>query len=134
MTYLFVFSNQMTSADGTTFIIAYQYANEGEGDDLSENPAKELVNQPTQSTPIANDEQSTKQAPVGNLGADVDRDFLRNFLSGRECLPGGTGWWRYEICYGKHVIQFHVNSSKELLMVLRVFFCRKKDNIVLRFY
>lgn len=106
----------MTSADGTTFIIAYQYANEGEGDDLKENPVKELIDQVTQSTPING--EPTRQAPVGNLGADVDREFLRNFLSGRECLPGGTGWWRYEICYGKHVIQYHEEGQHRTSILL----------------
>merc|ERR1719410_2615909 len=23
------------------------------------------------------------------------------------CLRGGTGWWKYEFCYGKHVLQYH---------------------------
>ena len=33
----------------------------------------------------------------------------------QHCLPfslifsfrGGTGWWKYEFCYGKHVLQYH---------------------------
>jgi hypothetical protein len=102
----------MTSADGTTFIIAYQYANDGDLDELAETAARELTNKITQATPIEqagiNTDEVVRQPPLGNLGTDVDREFLEGFLSGRECLPGGTGWWRYEICYGKHVIQFHV--------------------------
>jgi endoplasmic reticulum lectin 1 len=103
----------MTSADGTTFIIAYQYANDGDLDELTEAAARELTNKITQASPVEQPEEvghQTQQPPLGNLGADVDREFLEGFLSGRECLPGGTGWWRYEICYGKHVIQFHVNK------------------------
>ena len=109
----------MTSADGTTFIIAYQYANEADLEDVNEAVAGELTNQVTQASPIEQSEgnvrqqQQQQQAPLGNLGADVDREFLEGFLSGRECLPGGSGWWRYEICYGKHVIQLHVNRKKE---------------------
>jgi hypothetical protein len=104
----------MTSADGTTFIIAYQYANDDDLDELTEAAARELTNKVTQATPPVeqtgrNNEEVVRQQPLGNLGTDVDREFLEGFLSGRECLPGGTGWWRYEICYGKHVIQFHVN-------------------------
>jgi hypothetical protein len=104
----------MTSPDGTTFIIAYQYANEGDLDELADAAARELTNQVTQGTPVQqtgiNNDEVVRQQPLGNLGADVDREFLEGFLSGRECLPGGTGWWKYEICYGKHVIQFHVND------------------------
>ena len=111
----------MTSADGTTFIIAYQYANDGDLDELTEAAARELANKAAQENPtehfVAPSEQTVRQtspqqqqAPLGNLGSDVDREFLEGFLSGRECLPGGTGWWRYEICYGKHVIQFHVRN------------------------
>ncbi len=37
-------------------------------------------------------------------------DFLNGFLSGQDCLIGGSGWWKYEICYGKHVTQFHVKN------------------------
>jgi hypothetical protein len=107
----------MTSADGTTFIIAYQYANDGDADELAEAAARELTNKVTQSSPVEeNVRQQHQQQPLGNLGSDVDREFLQGFLSGRECLPGGTGWWRYEICYGKHVIQFHVNSLIRFLI------------------
>lgn len=105
----------MTSADGTTFIIAYQYANDGDIDELTEAVARDLTNKVTQSTPVeptgTNNNEATRQQPLGNLGADVDREFLEGFLFGRECLPGGSGWWRYEICYGKHVIQFHVKKN-----------------------
>ncbi len=104
----------MTSADGTTFIIAYQYANDGDLDELTEATARELTNKVTQASPIEqpaiNKDEVVRQQPLGNLGTDVDRDFLEGFLSGRECLPGGTGWWKYEICYGKHVIQYHVKD------------------------
>ena len=102
----------MTSADGTTFIIAYQYANDGDLDELSNAVTREFTNKVTQTSPVEQPEEvgHLQQPPLGNLGADVDREFLEGFLSGRECLPGGTGWWRYEICYGKHVIQFHVRK------------------------
>ena len=37
----------MTSADGTTFIIAYQYANDGDLDELTEAATHELTNKIT---------------------------------------------------------------------------------------
>ena len=107
----------MTSADGTTFIIAYQYANDEELDGSNEIPTRDSTNKVTEATLTEqsqiNNDKITQPEPLGNLGIDVDREFLENFLSGRECLPGGTGWWKYEICYGKHVIQFHVRKRKE---------------------
>jgi endoplasmic reticulum lectin 1 len=115
----------MTSADGTTFIIAYQYANDGDLDELAEAAARELTSKVTQASPVEQPEevghqqqQQQQQPPLGNLGADVDREFLEGFLSGRECLPGGTGWWRYEICYGKHVIQFHEEGQHRTSILL----------------
>ena len=114
----------MTSADGTTFIIAYQYANDGDLDEVAEAAARELTNKVTQTPPVEQNvrQQQQQQPPLGNLGTDVDREFLEGFLSGRECLPGGSGWWRYEICYGKHVIQFHVKYFFEFLLKSNLFF------------
>ncbi|XP_063240269.1 endoplasmic reticulum lectin 1 [Bacillus rossius redtenbacheri] len=30
-----------------------------------------------------------------------------SFLSGKDCLQGGSGWWKYEFCHGDKVEQFH---------------------------
>ncbi|CAF5034190.1 unnamed protein product, partial [Rotaria socialis] len=65
-----------------------------------------------------NNNQAARQEPLGNLGVDVDREFLQNFLSGKECLPGGTGWWKYEICYGRHVIQYHEEGQHRVSILL----------------
>ncbi|EDO42882.1 predicted protein, partial [Nematostella vectensis] len=40
-----------------------------------------------------------------------DEQLTRDFLRGDYCLQGGTGWWKYELCYGKRVIQFHVDQD-----------------------
>lgn len=37
----------------------------------------------------------------------TDKALMKDFLNGAFCLFGGTGWWKYEFCYGKHVIQYH---------------------------
>ena len=29
-----------------------------------------------------------------------DPQIVRDFLMGDHCLYGGTGWWKYEFCYG----------------------------------
>lgn len=39
--------------------------------------------------------------------------FLIYFFSylGRNCLHGGSGWWKYEFCYGKSVEQYHIEKD-----------------------
>ena len=37
----------------------------------------------------------------------VDPQVVQEFLLGQFCLYGGTGWWKYEFCYGKKVDQYH---------------------------
>lgn len=32
---------------------------------------------------------------------------VQSFLSGKNCLHGGNGWWKYEFCYGRSVVQYH---------------------------
>ncbi|XP_076174151.1 endoplasmic reticulum lectin 1 isoform X2 [Ptiloglossa arizonensis] len=36
---------------------------------------------------------------------------IKNFLSGKNCLHGGNGWWKYEFCYGRSVVQYHVERD-----------------------
>jgi len=44
--------------------------------------------------------------PRAVLDAETQK-ILHSFLQGEYCLRGGTGWWKYEFCYGKHVLQYH---------------------------
>jgi len=87
----------MTSADGTTFIISYEYVDEADLKQFTNNQNPT----PTNQVPPSEPEQM--------LSEENDSEFLKGFLSGQECLTGGTGWWKYELCYGKQVTQFHVN-------------------------
>ena len=32
-------------------------------------------------------------------------------ISGKSCLHGGSGWWKYEFCYGKTVGQYHIEKD-----------------------
>jgi len=41
----------------------------------------------------------------------MDVEIVKQFLKGEHCLVGGSGWWKYEFCYGKKVDQFHVEDS-----------------------
>ncbi|XP_033224495.1 endoplasmic reticulum lectin 1 isoform X2 [Belonocnema kinseyi] len=36
---------------------------------------------------------------------------VESFLSGRNCLNGGNGWWKYEFCYGRSVSQYHTEKD-----------------------
>ncbi|XP_024884104.1 endoplasmic reticulum lectin 1 isoform X2 [Temnothorax curvispinosus] len=36
---------------------------------------------------------------------------VQNFLSGKNCLNGGNGWWKYEFCYGRSVVQYHIERD-----------------------
>lgn len=46
------------------------------------------------------------------ISKQTDNALLKEFLSGDFCLKGGSGWWKYEYCYGRHVRQYH--DDKEL--------------------
>ncbi|CAH3876675.1 unnamed protein product [Pieris brassicae] len=62
----------------------------------------------------------SEEAEVGQsqIGEEVpapitDDSPVRAFLNGENCLNGGTGWWKYEFCYGRHVVQYHVDRAGE---------------------
>lgn len=56
---------------------------------------------------IFEQETSTKPPPE----TPVDTSPVESFLSGKNCLNGGTGWWKYEFCYGKTVEQYHIDKD-----------------------
>ncbi|XP_061394457.1 endoplasmic reticulum lectin 1 [Musca vetustissima] len=43
---------------------------------------------------------------------------LLEFVKGKKCLTGGTGWWKYEFCYGNYVRQFHKDKKSETELFL----------------
>ena len=53
-------------------------------------------------------ERSKPFPPLTSIADDISQ--VQNFLEGKNCLTGGTGWWKYEFCYGKYVRQFHVDK------------------------
>ncbi|XP_045495294.1 endoplasmic reticulum lectin 1 isoform X1 [Colias croceus] len=56
--------------------------------------------------------QLGKTTPLIDKPAPITDDSpVRAFLNGENCLDGGTGWWKYEFCYGRHVTQYHVDRS-----------------------
>jgi len=48
----------------------------------------------------------------------ADRQPVEDFLSGKNCLSGGSGWWKYELCYGRYVRQYHIDRNGEQSIVL----------------
>jgi endoplasmic reticulum lectin 1 len=102
-------SLQMTSADGTTLIISYDYVKDRDVNELAKTINYELSQEATPSPPSPSPANTDPAAAA--VAVVSDRQFLEEFFSGRHCLTSGSGWWRFEICYGKHVIQFHVNNS-----------------------
>lgn len=62
---------------------------------------------PNEEVTINKDEnwpEQTQRQPVKPL---IDPHVVQEFLLGQHCLYGGSGWWKYEFCYGQKVDQYH---------------------------
>ena len=55
-----------------------------------------------------------------------DGSINRKFLKGEYCLIGGSGWWQYEFCHGRHVLQFHEEHGKPKTIIKLGFWNREK--------
>ncbi|XP_065176120.1 endoplasmic reticulum lectin 1-like [Sycon ciliatum] len=76
----------------------------------------------------ANDEMSASAAASGRPRTPAhpeaplspDKSMINQFLNGDFCLDGGSGWWMYEFCFGKQVLQYHrePNSKKRVEILL----------------
>lgn len=67
--------------------------------------------------------------PLSSLNDDITQ--VKNFLEGKNCLTGGTGWWKYEFCYGKYVRQFHVDKyGSKSSIILGVFDEKSHKNFI----
>lgn len=47
-------------------------------------------------------------------------------LLGKNCLNGGTGWWKYEFCYGKSVEQYHMEKDGTKTSINLGYFIKSK--------
>ncbi|ALC39404.1 CG6766 [Drosophila busckii] len=62
------------------------------------------------------------RTPSGAAPTSInDLTPIKEFISGKNCLTGGTGWWKYEFCYGRHVRQFHKEKNNEVELFLGYF-------------
>ncbi|PIC54852.1 hypothetical protein B9Z55_003934 [Caenorhabditis nigoni] len=48
----------------------------------------------------------------------VVQHTVNRILTGEDCIIAGTGWWKYEFCYGKHVIQYHEDANGQRSEIL----------------
>ena len=76
--------------------------------------AQESVNQPAKADPVdgVSGPRQTIPSPV------FDPKLVEDFLAGDYCLHGGTGWWRYEFCYGKRAEQYHEEKDGTRTVIL----------------
>uniref|UniRef100_X1Z2S6 Endoplasmic reticulum lectin 1 n=1 Tax=Capitella teleta TaxID=283909 RepID=X1Z2S6_CAPTE len=43
---------------------------------------------------------------------------IKAFFNGEQCIQGGTGWWKHEVCYGKRAIQYHEEGNKRTATIV----------------
>lgn len=62
--------------------------------------------------PLAVGGQAQVTVGTTHISRLTDEQLIKEFLSGSYCLHGGVGWWKYELCYGKHVHQYHEDKEQ----------------------
>lgn len=58
-------------------------------------------------------QQPQQKSPQQQLPDIAYKNILHSFLSGEQCISGGSGWWKHEICYKRFVKQFHQGQGEE---------------------
>lgn len=58
----------------------------------------------------------------------IDETINTKFLKGVYCLIGGSGWWQYEFCNGRHVIQFHEEYGQPKTLIKLGFWNEQKHH------
>ncbi|XP_058826266.1 endoplasmic reticulum lectin 1 isoform X2 [Topomyia yanbarensis] len=66
---------------------------------------------PNENGPGEEDNNNLMDGFVKKIRKNKELKPLLEFLDGSYCLTGGSGWWKFELCYGKHVRQFHDDTS-----------------------
>ncbi|XP_057304482.1 endoplasmic reticulum lectin 1-like isoform X1 [Hydractinia symbiolongicarpus] len=81
-------------------------------------PAKVVAQNQESKLPIFIPPQQPKQQQILRATqAAVDETLNIQFLKGDYCLVGGSGWWKYEFCNGKHISQFHVEQNLKKIVI-----------------
>jgi endoplasmic reticulum lectin 1 len=120
---------KMTNRQGETIIVHYKTIddnNDQDTDDETLNPrdlnfqfiqTEQQMQQPQQQQ--QSQELTTNQPQPHTIGDEAQKEMINAFLSGSECLTGGgAGWWKYEVCLFKHVIQFHQDDKTKKRTVI----------------
>lgn len=69
--------------------------------------------------PVSESKKETSKSE--KLPVPSSSKLVKDFLSGDYCLFGGSGWWKFEFCYGKKVEQYHEEKdSKKTIISLGV--------------
>ncbi|CAB3407131.1 unnamed protein product [Caenorhabditis bovis] len=103
-------------------------------DDGTKDTADEEVEEPETIDEMEYEEIQKNEGPevqfkLGGKKRFVGKDTLANnpsvvqhtvnsLLTGEDCLTGGTGFWQYEFCFGKHVVQYHEDAKGHRISVL----------------
>ncbi|CAL4065075.1 unnamed protein product, partial [Meganyctiphanes norvegica] len=103
------------------------------GGDTSTGSVKLKVLQDNQDKVVVDDEEgeaaddttpeATPSAPKVKLNLfppqpSIDQKLVEDFLNGDYCLHGGSGWWKYEFCYGRKVEQYHEGKDGSRTVIL----------------
>lgn len=67
--------------------------------------------------PIDEKQTTAEAAPKPPTQQITDTSPVESFLSGENCLQGGSGWWKYEFCYGRNVDQYHVEKDGSRVVI-----------------
>lgn len=68
---------------------------------------------------VTDSKESVKIPKISQTSKDTSQ--VEAFLQGKNCLTGGTGWWKYEFCYGRYVRQYHLDKDGETSLILGFF-------------
>lgn len=60
------------------------------------------------------------------LVTSPDTQLTKDFLYGEYCLQGGSGYWLFEFCNKKHILQFHQETAQSRSLIYLGFWNKEK--------
>jgi len=70
---------------------------------------------------VDDDEPTSPAVPQpkfqSTIGKVTDRQWIEGFFAGENCVVGGTGYWKHELCYKKYARQFHRDRDGTRIVV-----------------
>jgi endoplasmic reticulum lectin 1 len=123
---------RMTNRDGDTFIIHYKTIDTNEEANNDDVAAAEPDEQQQQQTATPPNQPYTPPPPhqaQATISDEAEREVIQSFISGVSCLTGGLGWWKYEVCIGRQVNQFHEDETTKKRQSIRLGSWNKNDHL-----